>query len=373
MRKIHICYFIGSLKIGGAQKHVVDLINNIDHRKFEVFLVLAQNEQGFLDNLKLNSSNILVLNLRCYYDVSAFKGLIKFVMFLWKNDIDILQSYLFECNVFGAICRIFKPRMKYIMSIRNMNYNHSKLRIISIHLASYFSNYVTAVSKKVRDYISKRERINQKKIKVIYNSVDHEYFSNIHTQFNHNRHDKSNINIACVSSLNFRKGHEFLIEAFQLAIKQSPMMKLYLIGDGKKRKKLKKMVSALGLQNQIYFVGYILDVRKYLKHTDIFVLSSLEEGMSNALLEAMSMGIPAITTDVGGNSEVNINGKTGFVVPPRDSSALAESLLILASDRKLREKMGRNARQRIIEKFTIQRMIENYTEFYCRDVIKCTE
>ena len=368
MKKIHICYFIGSLKFGGAQKHIVDLINNLDDEIFEVFLVLANDSGYFLNKLNLDDDHILFLNLRRYYDLSGFIGIARIVRFVWRKKIEIFQSYLFECNVYGAICRLFKPQMKYVISIRNMNYTYTRQKIISLRIASWLSNYVTVVCKKVGGFIIEREKIKLSKIRVLYNSVDHFAYSRSINWTDRNN-SNSAIHIVCVASLNYRKGHDYLLKAFSRVKKKADSVKLHLIGDGKRKNELELLAIELGIDQDVFFKGYVKDVVGYLRNMNIFVLSSLEEGMSNALLEAMAMGIPAVTTDVGGNSEVNIDGNTGFIVPSMDSIALEDALLKLIKDRTLRIKMGNNAQKRIVEHFSIDKMINNYMKFYCEEIM----
>lgn len=363
MKKVKICYFIGSLKFGGAQKHLVDLINNLDKNIFDVFLILGNDKGYFFDKLNIEKDHILHLNLRRYYDLSGLIGILKVVKYLWLNQIDIFHSYLFECNVYGAICRLFKPKMRYLISIRNMNYTYSSRKIVSLKIASWVSNYVTVVCKKVGEFVVEREKINPSKIKVLYNSVDHLAYSCSKVKKNGFQSDGA-INIACVASLNYRKGHDYLLKALNLILKENKYVMLHLFGDGKQRNELEVIAREIGVDKNVIFHGYVKDMADYLSGMDIFVLSSLEEGMSNALLEAMSAGLPSVTTDVGGNAEVNIDGKTGFVVPSKDDTKLADSILKLVRDEALRMEMANNAHKRVFSFFSIDSMMKKYVKFY---------
>ncbi|MCF6281217.1 MAG: glycosyltransferase [Candidatus Polarisedimenticolaceae bacterium] len=361
MNSIRICYFIGSLKIGGAQKHLVELINCLDRDKFDLFLVLGKDEDGFNDLLNLNEHKILRLGLSKYYDLSGLKGIFKLIEFLKTNKINILHSYLFECNIYSSFASLFIPKMKFIMSIRNMNYTHGRSKVLSTYLASMQADYVTVVCDKVGDFVINREKINPNKLVTLYNAVDDNVFS-LHK---HNTiKNQDTLNIVCVASLNFRKGHEYLIEAITILLNKDHNIQLYLLGDGKNRSNLEQFAASLGIAGNVSFAGYVTNVREHLLQMDIGVLSSFEEGMSNALLEYMAIGLPVVTTDVGGNREVNIDRVTGFVIPPKDSVAMAYALEQLITSDDLRHDMGIQANKRIAEYFSINNMKQNYTSFY---------
>ena len=365
--RIRLCFFIGSLKIGGAQKHLVELINCLDRNIFDVFLVIGNNEDGFKEQLNLDPKYILCLELDKYYNLSGLKGLFVLTKYLKNNKIDILHSYLFECNIYSSIVHIFTPGIKFIMSIRNMNYTHGRLKIIATHYASVIANHVTVVCNKVGQYVVEREKINPNKITTLYNAVDNIIFTLPTNRLKNN--DDGSISIVCVASLNYRKGQEYLLDAISLLLNQGRKIQLYLLGDGKNRKVLEELSIKLGISDIVTFAGYVKDVRESLGHMDIGVLSSFEEGMSNALLEYMAMGIPVVTTDVGGNREVNLDGVTGLVIPPRNSVVLANALDKLITDNNLRHNMGVNAKQRIMDEFSITKMKQEYTSFYLYKVI----
>lgn len=367
--RIRVCYFIGSLKIGGAQKHLVELINSLDRNKFDIYLVTGEERVGFGEQLDLDSSHLLCLGLDKYYDFNGIISLFTLIAFLKKNKINILHSYLFECNVYSAVVKIFRPTTKFIMSIRNMNYTHGPKKILLTRFASMIANYVTVVCDKVGEFVVNREKINPGKIVTLYNAVDNDIFY-LHSKVHDNAENENNIIITCVASLNYRKGQEYLIKAIHSLIKRGRKIHLWLLGDGKNRDTLVKLTKELGLSGHVTFYGYVKNVREILTNVDIGVLSSFEEGMSNALLEYMAMGIPAVTTDVGGNREVNLDGVTGYVIPPRDIESLADALDKLVSNSNLRYEMGVKGRQRIKDEFSINNMKDKYTSFYLDTVMK---
>jgi glycosyltransferase involved in cell wall biosynthesis len=127
---------------------------------------------------------------------------------------------------------------------------------------------------------------------------------------------------------------------------------------------LKRTVTELGLQNIVVFAGETADVLPYLQAADIFALPSLGEGLSNALLEAMSTGLPVIATDVSGSQDLVRTGDTGILVPAGDVVLLTRACEILFLNAELRNECGQRARQRIQQSYSLTEMVRRYIELY---------
>lgn len=159
-----------------------------------------------------------------------------------------------------------------------------------------------------------------------------------------------------------------LVRAMRQVVDAFPAARLLLIGDGEGRADLESQIRGLALTGHVLLTGFRPDVARWLVAADAFVLSSLDEGTSVSLLEAMAAGLPAVVTRVGGNLFVVADGETGLLVPPRDEAALAEGMLRLARDPLLRRDMGRLARRRFEERFTWDGMLDPYGRMY-REVL----
>jgi glycosyltransferase involved in cell wall biosynthesis len=151
------------------------------------------------------------------------------------------------------------------------------------------------------------------------------------------------------------KGISFLIGAVALLREKIPHLRLVIAGDGPERPKLETQVRASGLEKAVRFAGWIDDVAAELSSWDLYVQPSLAEGLGISVLEAMAAGIPVVASDVGGLKEVIDDGATGFLIPPRDTGALATKIERLASEATLRAKMGEAARAHVIEHFNLER------------------
>lgn len=155
-----------------------------------------------------------------------------------------------------------------------------------------------------------------------------------------------------------------LLGAFALARKECPALHLLLLGDGPARPALESQAEALGISDSVTFAGSQSDVRPHLEAADVFALPSVSEGISNALLEAMSAGLACVATPVGGNAEVLDGGRCGILVAARDESAWAAALAELGNDSQRRERLGTAARQRVRERYDFSVVGVQYESLY---------
>jgi glycosyltransferase involved in cell wall biosynthesis len=155
-----------------------------------------------------------------------------------------------------------------------------------------------------------------------------------------------------------------LIEAMALLAKTNPRARLALIGTGRQKEELEAAVTRLGLSAVVFFPGFRRDATQLLGALDVFVLSSLSEGISLALLEAMAAGVPSIATAVGGNLEIISNPSCGLLVPPRSPHDLAAAMSSLADDSPRRRDLIAGGRRRVEEAFSLSRMVLAYEALY---------
>ncbi len=188
--------------------------------------------------------------------------------------------------------------------------------------------------------------------------------------------------VLCVISavrLDSQKGIDILLKAWAKVVAQDTTLKLLILGKGHLESKLKKLAKSIGVVNFVEFVGLVGDPENYLKTSDIFVLPSRAEGMSNALLEAMCIGLPCIATNISGNKELIsdgegqsvsegdfIIGKRGILVNPDNVEGLSEAILYLIRDPGKREELGERAQQFVRRNYSIDLIADKYIELYQR-------
>jgi len=170
--------------------------------------------------------------------------------------------------------------------------------------------------------------------------------------------------VGAVSRLAWKKGIRHLLEATPRILEAVPDAHVVIAGDGPLRSELEAQAAALGVRDRVLFLGSRPDTIALMAAFDVFVLPSVVEGMSNALLEAMAVGRPVVATDVGGNPEVVVDGETGLIVPPNDPHQLAASIQKLLEAPELAAEMGAAGRQRVIERYQIDVMTRRIEELY---------
>ncbi len=155
-----------------------------------------------------------------------------------------------------------------------------------------------------------------------------------------------------------------MLEAAKLVLIQRPETNFMIVGQGVLEKPLKEKARDLGIADRVIFTGISRNIPKILAKSDIFVLSSLWEGLPLAAIEAMAAACPVVLTDVGGNNELVEFGKQGLIVPPNDVPILANGLMALVKSQTLRLAMGQSARERVLQQFGIETITEQYQSLY---------
>ena len=169
-----------------------------------------------------------------------------------------------------------------------------------------------------------------------------------------------------IAALVAHKGQKHLIEAAALVVKRVPDAHFVILGEGELRPALERQVRELHLEKHVLLPGFRTDVLSLLKALDIFVMSSVTEGLGTSLLDAMAAARPIVATQAGGIPEVVINEHTGLLVPPRDHERLATAIVRLLKDGGLRERLAQGGHTRVRAEFSVDRMVEETLAVYRR-------
>jgi glycosyltransferase involved in cell wall biosynthesis len=171
--------------------------------------------------------------------------------------------------------------------------------------------------------------------------------------------------ILSIANLIPYKGHSDLLKAARQVIKYHPNAKFFLAGEDRGiQEKLIQEICELGIEANVFFLGKRNDIPELLSACDISVISSHEEGFSNAILESMAAGLPVVATKVGGNPEAVIDGCTGWLVPPGIPNAMADKIIDLLKDPQKIKRFGKNGRKRAESCFSMEKMVRKHVELY---------
>ncbi len=201
------------------------------------------------------------------------------------------------------------------------------------------------------------------KSRVIYPAVDTDFFFP-----GESRSEDPFLKIVTIGNLSWVKGHEYALLTIRKLLDAKIAVRYEIIGEGPDRQRILYTIQDLALEKNVFLSGRLSPekVRDRLRKSDVFLLSSLSEGISNAALEAMACGLPIITTDCGGMREAITDGVEGFAVPVRDPEAMEDSLKNLAEDPDLRFRMGNAAREKILKNFTLGEQINRFANLFER-------
>jgi len=300
------------------------------------------------------------------YDYKFLKNIIQLIK---QNRIDLIHSHTWGTDFYGYwASKILGIPM--ISTIHNRYYIFEKWsRRFSYKVFISQIKKIVAVSKDIQNLLREELKIPPQKVKLIYNGIDTHKFENkkdlksLRKELNLSEEE---LILGNVGNLREVKDHHTLILSFHKVITLFPQAKLLIVGEGELKSSLVKLCAELGLENRVLFLGHREDVNLLLGLMDLFILSSHSEGCSISLLEAMASGKPVIATRVGGNPELILDGKTGFLVPPAEPEKLAEKTIFLLKNEDLRVKMGDEGRRRVKVKFSLETMVKNYEELYSK-------
>jgi len=211
------------------------------------------------------------------------------------------------------------------------------------------SELVMTVTDSVAQELKDEYHVNKEKISTVGNGVDEKFFYP-----KGKKSESNNKYILYVGHIDREKGLFDLVESGRYICKERSDISFYLAGKGRDYNKLRQKIRVAGLQDKFKFLGQVgkEDLVKLYQNAALFVFPSYHEGLSTVLLEAMSCGLPIITTDVRGNRDLISDGQNGILVPPRDPKRLAKAISLLLSDEQLRIKYGKNGRKIVEEKYT---------------------
>lgn len=371
-----ILYVIGTLDVGGAETQLVELATRLDRSKFEPVVCCLSSGGELAARLETAGVPLHRLGFQGFPASrfgyvgclpSAWRLLRQFWTIMRRERPQLLHGFLFWAYVLGTF--VGRPAgIPFIVASRRSLGLFKADRphyLLLEQLANRMTDVFIANSEAVRQDTASRERIRLQDILVIRNGLDLARFS-----------EPSQPSLAAALELtgtprvivvsNFirYKGHEYFFHAWRDVLAQFPSAIALLVGDGVLRGELEQLADALGIRHSLRFLGVRHDVPELLALADVYVHPSLQEGYSNALLEAMAAGRAVVATAVGGNVEAVDDGVTGLLVPPRDSGALSSAMLRLLITAGLARDMGERARQFVREQHAMDGMVRAYESVY---------
>ncbi|MGU5573513.1 glycosyltransferase family 4 protein [Aeromonas hydrophila] len=379
MEKIKIMHVVYLFELGGIESFILQLCNNMDLDRYELYLVTLINERLGQVHLFNSSVNIISLDFK-QGDIRSFRGFSKTLNEL-VNVIDAVKPDVIHSHhehyVSFFIQLASKLSKQKIVNVRTVHSGGSfyakqetlsdyiKLLIEKVTLKLFDVNLVAvsqAIYKNNIKYFGSIAKSNE----LIYNGVDINYFdknkySYVSRQFF--GFDKDAIVYVYVARLNPGKNHEYLIDIWQQVINGLPQSVLVFAGDGPLRPALESKIKQAKLESHIYVLGSIDNVPELLAISDIGVFPSQFEGMSISLLEKFAMKLPVVASNIEAFTSVATDKFDVYLIPLDNKRQFVDTLIDVGENINLRHEIGRNA-YNTAEEFSLEKMIENYGRYY---------
>ncbi len=363
-----ILYVSTSTTQGGAEKTLYTLATLLDPKLYQVAAVVSLKAKGvYAEKLEAAGHRVYTLGLK---ERPEFRHLKELADVIAANKPDIVHAIMYQAI---QLCRALKALGYAHFPLVSAPRVHYRTRSgFSLFIDKTLKPYDTVLvteSEASRKYLVEQLGYKQSRTTTIYNGVDI-------ASWPISRHSREKLRgrlklepqdmlLGTVGRLDVQKGHRYLMEAVA-KLKAAQPVKLVILGDGPLRRELEGLARTLRIEEDVAFVGEVNDVPAWLSAIDLFVLPSLWEGLPNALLEAMAMGLPVVATKVDGVPEIVDHDVDGLLCEPQDSQSLFVQLQDLIVDPELRSRLGAAAKRAIKDKFKLMDMIGNYEKLYSK-------
>ena len=364
-----VLIIIATDPIGGPGKGLLQFLKYAPRDKLHYVLCNFRFKKRplgeFCQEAMRNGINLKLLHQRAIIDPTLVFQVSKLIK---ENRINILQTHGYKGNIIGYLVSRLHP-IPWVAFAHGYTSDNTKIRLYNRldKMVLRKADRVVVVSNALKAFLED-SRVPGDIISVIHNAIDENGFSSdatpdqIKERHNIKSHQKI---IGVVGRLNPEKGQMIFLRGFQEVVRAFPETRALIIGDGQDMDILKEYCKQHQLENNVIFTGYQSDISGYYRVLDLLVLPSLSEGLPNAILEAMSFGIPVIGASVGGVPEV-IDGKNGILVPANDHKALAEKMIGLLASEEKRINLGIKGRESLFPAFApsirATRILGLYTE-----------
>lgn len=376
-----ILYIITKSNWGGAQRNVFDLAVAMKEKGHNVSVALGGDgtlRQRLEDaGIKTHSIATLSRDISVGKDAGSFKEIFSIIK---REKPDILHLHSPKAAGLGALSGWLLRIRSIVYTVHGWTFNES--RPLPQKVLIVFFSWLTMILSKKIIILSEREYnqtlrfpfITEKKLSLIPSGIKPPVFisvdgarqhiaKNIGLPFNELN---SKTVIGTIAELHQNKGLNYLVNAMRMVVEKYPNAICVIVGDGQEREALGNLVKERNLEQYVFFTGYMENAFEYLKAFNIFILPSLKEGLPYVLLEAGCASLPVVATNVGGIPEIAEDMKSGALVQPKNARELAHAISFMIEHPVLRRQYGAALRERVIERFGMERMIEEVNNLYLK-------
>lgn len=370
---IKVLKFLNHFFIGGTERQFVHVANGLDRSRFDVEIACLRKQGPLLDTLEPDMPVHVYPVKGSFYHYRSLLNQFRLARDIRRRRFDIVHTYGWYPNVFAIPASRLAFRPVTIASIRDSGAYMTPSKIRAFKIACSLADCVLANSIAGRTWLVEHG-VNERKIEVIPNGI-------VVPPQEGRRTDGEGIRrefgippgtpvCACIGRVVSGKGIDFYLRAARVLADQGRDVRFLMIGalsvERSYKSEMEMLARELNVEDRVIFTGQRQDVSEILRDVDVVVHPSLTEGLSNVILEAMGAGIPVVATRIGGNPELVQDGRTGFLVPVQDASAIAEAVCRVLDQPEMARSFGDAGRQRILAEFSIDRMLRKTEELYFR-------
>ncbi len=355
-----IGFFLDKWQPGhGTENQILGMIRGLEGRgvQCEIFALRAS------DTPCMPPCSLTEIGISSLFSRPALRSFFNLLNEKRKRDLDVAMVYFQDSNLFFVpLCRLAGVR-KIVVNRRDMGFWHSKGTLLCLRLVNIMADLVLANSHAVKRVVHEKEKISLEKIEVLWNGLwDEGFTEDFHPSSPPPWWDPDTVILAYVASLQEVKRPRLLLDIMNKVLSENRRCRLVIAGDGPLRSSLQKYSQELGISDSVVFLGQVGDVASLLRFSDIGLLVSESEGLSNSLMEYSAAGLPVVTFDVGGNQEIVCDGETGYLIPEGDLPGFVRKVLFLLNEPQKRSEMGNNGRRYIFQRFGATRILDAFLD-----------
>ena len=361
-----VCHIISGDLWAGAEVMVYYLLKNLEENEGLEISAILFNEGKLASHIRDLGIQVNVVD-ETKYNIFQIVREIKNIFI--QRPPDIIHSHRYKENILAFLSSLFNKNIRFVCTQHGMpeyiggnnKVKYTILHRINIYLLSKLFNKVIVVSKDMKDKFIENYAFSKDKITVIRNG----------TEIPENILPKIDEDIFIVGSMGRIfpvKDYPLMVEIAMEIKKETDNIHFELAGEGPDKAKIIDLIEKYQLGNTFILKGFVENIVDYYKGIDVYINTSIHEGIPMSVLEAMSYGIPIIAPDTGGIKEMICDGVEGYLVEKRDKKIFANKCLELFNDRSLRRSIGNNAREKAEKEFSNERMAKEYYNMYC-DVV----
>ncbi|MEW6411022.1 MAG: glycosyltransferase [Candidatus Zixiibacteriota bacterium] len=370
--RITIAYIIDTIATSsaGTEKQLLLLLNNLDRGRFSPHLICLRGSK-WLDENRLGVP-VTVLGLKSLASFSAVRAFLQLRKYVRKNEIEIIQTFFVDANLFGTVAGFFSRVPVIVSSRRNvgMGYWHTPMWLRILRVLRRMTTCYIANSKFTANYSIDVERLDPARVHVVYNGLDFEKYERLNKDFRRQCREELGITdkeilIGIVANLRKIKNLSLFVEAARIVHAGHPDTRFVMVGEGEERGALESKIGDYGLTEVVKLTGQVTDPLPVLAAMDIAALCSKGESLSNSIIEYMACALAVVASDVDGNREALGEGN-GLLFKSGDEKDFSEKIEQLILDPEMRKQLGQKARVHAHKTYGRAAALRRHQELYER-------